>query len=81
MRTQRLNLAEAINLALAGYTVRFYSDKAVSLQYTKGELTVTKTPTVEHPKESTRLVSGRDFVWLKDEKFHCGDDRSIQGYY
>jgi len=81
MRTQNLNLAETINLVLAGHVVRFRSDKAESIQFVDGELTITKTPTIEHPKRSTRLITGRDFEWLKDEKFHAGDDRSIQGYY
>jgi len=81
MRTQKLNFAEAINLALAGHTIKLYSDKAVAIQYKDDEFTITKTPTIDNPNQTTRLLDGRDFKWLKDEKFHAGDDKSIQGYY
>jgi len=81
MRTQNLNLAEALNLALAGHIIKLRTDKAESIQFISGELTITKTPTVDHPNKTTRLLDGRDFNWLKDEKFHAGDDRSIIGYY
>ncbi len=81
MKTQRLNLLEAINLAFAGHTCTCYSDRVQSIQYEQDELTLTKTPTLEHPRASTRILDGRDIFWLKDQEFHAGDDKSIKGYY
>ena len=81
MRTNQLNLSEALNLVFAGHRAEFISDVAESIQYEGGELTITKAANLMHQRKSTRLIDGRDFLMLKDEKFNVGDDNSIQGYY
>ena len=80
MKTQRLNLLEAINFALAGHEVKSYKD-GYTIKLKKGNLAV-------YHKDFSRGVIPRgikldaDFIRLyKNEEWYAGDDKTIKGYY
>ena len=82
MKTQRLNLLEAINFAMAGHEVRPYdTERTLRMHHEDGALRVTETPRLDHPKKTVRLFNHLDFETLKDVEWHVGDDRTIKGYY
>ena len=75
MKTQRLNLLEAMNFAMAGYTVTSYAgDIRMKL---KNDCIAMYTEKVPRGKKITSelIRAFQDFQW------HAGDDRSITGYY
>ena len=81
MKTQGINICEAINFALAGHPIGVYDDSYDSIQFKDGNLTITLNPSLLQSKRSTRILTGADFIKLKDLRFTAGDNRSIEGYY
>jgi len=75
MKTQRINLLEAMNLALAGHQPVTY-ESGVCIKLKKDELAVYQPDGVRGVKLNSSHIKS-----LKDDLFHCGDDRSIRGYY
>ena len=81
-RTQRLNICEALNYALAGHKVEPYNkEKVLWMKYVDGRLKIKMQSTLEHPKRTERLVNGDDWVYLKELQWHAGDNKTIKGYF
>ncbi len=75
MKTQRLNLLEAMNFALAGHEVKCYTED-YTLKLKKGNLAV------YHPTVRKGILIGpHQFKKMLDLQWHAGDDRTIKGYY
>ena len=82
MRTNQLNILEAINYAMAGHRVRLINEaKATHLFCDNGELKLTLTASLNHPNVTDKRLDGRDFKWLRDCTFNVGDDRTIKGFF
>jgi len=75
MKTQRLNLLEAINFALAGYEVKSYTG-GYTIKHKNGYLALYSTV---FPRG--RLLNIKNMYEVMNEQWHAGDDRSIEGYF
>ena len=75
MKTQRLNLLEAMNFAMAGHDVVSY-DKGHLIKLKKNYLAV-----YWFGMGKGIELTGKDICNFKDTQFTAGDDRSITGYY
>ncbi len=75
MKTQRLNLLEAMNFALAGHEVKSYKD-GYTIKLKNGYLAL-------YHKDFNRgiMLTGSHIIYRKHLQWHCGDDRTIKGYY
>ncbi len=75
MKTQRLNLLEAMNFALAGHEVKSYKD-GYTIKLKNGYLAL-------YHKDFNRgmMLTGSNIIYLKYFEWHAGDDRTIKGYY
>ena len=75
MKTQRINLLEAMNFALAGHEVKSYKD-GYTIKLKNGYLAL-------YHAEFNRgiLLTAGNLRYLKDFEWHAGDDKTIKGYY
>lgn len=81
-RTQRLNILEAMNFAMAGHTVAPYDKTAVEqLVFKNNKFYIMVSPTLEHPKRTQRLLSPDDWAMLIELQWFAGDDKTIKGYF
>ena len=76
MKTQRLNLLEAMNFAMAGHTVTSYTD-----QFTLKLKDDTYLAVYHKTFTRGKLLSPFLIKQIQDMEWHAGDDRSITGYY
>ncbi len=75
MKTQSIDLPEAINFALADHACTSYKND-YTLYLKKGMLAV------KHPSfPKGKMIDSYLVEAIKDEKWTAGDDRSITGYY
>jgi hypothetical protein len=80
MKTQRINLLEAMNFALAGHEVRTYKNifngYPATMKLKNGYLAL-----YTEPGDRGTKITGDHIKRLQDLEWHAGDDRTIEPYF